>query len=328
MSKAKLSRQHLLAYSALLLAVTIWSIATVVIKATLDHVPLMSFLFYRFLIVGIIMLPFVWYETQKSPVNLKDLPTLIILGLLGQSGILFIFAGIKYTSAIDAAIIGAIAPLMIIALGHYYYKDKINTKLEIGLILATIGTLFVVFEPALMDNSEVETLTRIFGNLLVILYNFVFALYIILSKKVMGERSGAVSETLRTFGIRALSKKYSPALHTAISFYVALLTFIPLYAAEVLGAFGEYTFKIEHISNIGLAGILYMALLSSIVAYIAFQWGLDNSKVADSGVFTYLGPVITLPAAYFMIGEIPSSIALTGSAIILIGVIIAELRKS
>lgn len=329
MPKKKLSNKGLIPYFSLLLAIGIWGIATVIIKLTLEHIPLMSFLFYRFLIVGILMLPIVWIELKKTPISLKDLPTLIVLGLLGQSGILFIFAGISLTTAIDAAIISAVAPLIIIGLGHYYYKDTFNKKLEFGLIVATLGTLFVVLEPALTHTDGAESIAlRIIGNLLVIFYNFVFALYIILSKKVMGEKSGNMSKTLKKLGIKPLKRSYSPLLHTSISFYVALVTFIPLFLLESFGVFGNYSFNITNLAPIGWVGLLYMAIVSSIVAYIAFQWGLDNARVSDSGVFAYLGPAFTLPAAFIILGEVPSVIAIVGSVIIAAGVVIAETRKS
>ena len=329
MLKRKLPQTTILAYSALLVATAIWGFATVAIKFTLDYIPLMSFLFYRFLLVCLVLLPFVWLELKKNPINTKDLPTLILLGLLGQSGILIIFAGIKYTTAIDSGIIGAIAPLMIIGLGHYYYREKINKFLEVGLLIATFGTLLVVLEPALSHNTVTDSISsRIFGNILNIIYNLVFALYIILSKKVMGERSGNVSKTLQKLNIKPLKNRYSPFMQTALSFYVALATFIPLYILEAYGVFGAYSFNITQLPTQGLLGLLYMAIFSSIVAYMVFSWGLDNAKVADSGIFTYLGPAFTLPVAYLVLGELPSSAAIAGSMIIAIGVVIAETKKS
>jgi drug/metabolite transporter (DMT)-like permease len=317
-----------LAFGALLLATVIWGAATVVIKLTLESVPLFSFLFYRFLIVCSILLPFVILEIKKHPISRKDIPTLILLGLTGQSAILLVFAGIKLTTAIDAALIGASAPLIIIAAGHYFYKDKINKALEVGIVIATFGTLVVVIEPALSEHAvNQSSLLRILGNVLVVLYNLVFAAYIILSKKVMGQKSSNVSKTLTKLRIRPLNTNYTPFMHTAISFYVALATFIPLAILEWLGVFGDYSFSLLDIQAVALFGILYMALISSVVAYIAFQWGLHNAKVSDAGIFGYLGPVFTIPFAFALLGETPTSMAVLGTAIIVFGVVIAEKYK-
>ncbi|MFZ5425260.1 MAG: DMT family transporter [Patescibacteria group bacterium] len=317
-----------LAYGALLLATAIWGGATAVIKLTLDYIPLFTFLFYRFLIVCLILLPITYYELKRIHIKLNELPTFLLLGLTGQSAILLIFAGIKYTSAVDAAIIGTIAPIMIIAAGHYFYKDKISKKLEIGILIATIGTIFVVFEPAVTESGFTATAwERMYGNFLVVLYNVSFAAYIILSKKVMGKKSPQISKTLEALNIKPLSKNYSPFLHTSLSFYVALITFIPLAILEAKGYFGAQPFNIFEITPTPLLGLLYMAIISSIVAYFAFQWGLENARVSDTGVFAYLGPVFTVPFAYILLHEIPSSAVVIGTIIIAIGVYIAEMNR-
>ena len=344
-SKAKQNTFYL-AYGALLLATTIWAAATPIIKLTLEEIPLFSFLFYRFLIVCICIFPFLALELKKRPIAFKDLPTLIILGLAGQTGILFIFWGIKYTSAIDTGIIGAIGPLMIIMAGHYFYNDKINRALEVGLLVATLGTIIVVLEPLLASLQHQNMLTnttlvqdaalipqdsniflRIFGNLLVVMYNAVFAIYIILSKAVMGSKSTRVKHMLSKIKLKPLSKRYSPFVHTSFSFFVALASFIPLVILETLGVFGDEAFSIYDVSLTGYTGLLYMALISSIVAYLAFQWGLERAKVSDSGVFAYLNTVFTIPFAFLILGEIPNSISLIGAAVVATGVIIAEYRK-
>src|SRR3989338_2582931 len=92
-----------LAYGALFIATAIWGVATSVIKLTLNDISLFSFLFYRYLVVCVIILPIVFIEIKRNPIDFRDIPNLILLGLFGQSCIILIFVGIKYTSSIDAA---------------------------------------------------------------------------------------------------------------------------------------------------------------------------------------------------------------------------------
>lgn len=329
-------RQAILAYSALFLSTLIWALATVVIKITLNYIPLFTFLFYRFLIVGLVLLPFVIKELQKVKVPKSDLPTLVLLGILGQSGILLIFAGIKYTTTIDAAILGAIAPLFIIAGGHYFYKDKLTPKLKKGMVLALIGTLIVALEPifapishnaeAIINTQTYSTTWRIIGNILVLIYNVSFAGYIILSKEVMGEKSPVLTGTLKEVSIKPLKGQYTPFLHTALSFYIALGTFLPFAVLEKVGYFGATptAFSIAEITIVPLMGLLYMALISSIIAYTVFQWGLDRTSASDTGMFSYLGTVLTLPFSFVLLGELPTGITLLGTFLIAAGVVIAE----
>ena len=58
-----------LAFASLLGATAIWAVAGPVIKLTLYHLPVVSFLFLRLLIVCVIMLPFIAMELQRTKVD-------------------------------------------------------------------------------------------------------------------------------------------------------------------------------------------------------------------------------------------------------------------
>ena len=318
-----------LAYGALFIATAIWGVATSVIKLTLNDISLFSFLFYRYLVVCVIMLPIVFIEIKRNPIDFRDLPNLILLGLFGQSCIILIFVGIKYTSSIDAAILSVIGSVITLSAGHYFYHEKISRPLKIGIATALAGTIFVMLEPAITAKGfNVSTSLRVLGNFIVILYNFSFAAYIILSKRVMGQNSDNLKKTSKLLHIEPMKKAYSPLLHTGLTFYVALVTIIPFFLLESFGYLGNST---VHTSNFGItaiSGIIYMAVFSSILAYYFFEWGLKNSHVFDTAIFGYLTPLFTLPASFLLLGERATAVAIAGAGIILIGVLIAEKHKA
>lgn len=325
------SRTHK-AYFALLLATAIWGGATVVIKITLSYIPPFSFLLYRFLLVAIVMLPIMVVELKRTSIDKRDLKNLILLGLFGQASLAFIFLGIKYTTALDTAIIGTVAPLLTIAAGHFFYKERISKIAQIGIIIATFGMLIVVLEPVFESwahqSTNIESgIQRIIGNLFVLLYNLSFTLYILWSKLTMGKKSANLNKTFKLFHIKPMHKVYSPILHTTFSFYVGLTAIIPLAVLENLGYFGNQTFVLSNLKAPVIFGVLYMAIFSSIVAYLAFEWGLKKAEVSDQALFGYLGPLFTLPFAYILLKEVPTSVNLIGAVIIAIGVVIAEKNK-
>jgi drug/metabolite transporter (DMT)-like permease len=71
-----------------------------------------------------------------------------------------------------------------------------------------------------------------------------------------------------------------------------------------------------------------MALLSSIVAYMLFHWGLQKVEVTDAALFTYLSPLFAFPVAYILLKETPSPTTTIGALFIAIGIMIAEKHKS
>ena len=316
-------------YGALILAYLIWAAAGPVIKVTLQYIPPFTFLFFRLLIVCIVMLPYVVVELKHDSIHRKDILKVGLLGLLSQTSLIFIFLGLNFTSVLDATIIGLLGPILSVAAGHYFYNEKTNWHIKLGLLIATLGTIFVAFEPLFLTKADVfEIEKRLFGNLMVILNSLAFLLYIIWSKISLGKSSKNVRRTLHALHLKPMIKKYSPILLTAISFYVGLASFIPMAILELSGYFGDINFELSQVPLGAVLGVFYMALLSSIVAYILFEWSLEEVEVKDTALFSYLSPIFTLPFAYIMLGEVPNKYMIIGGMVIAIGVAIAEYKKS
>ncbi len=139
--------RYYLALLAIIATNILWAWAPPIIKSTLEYIPLFTFLFYRMLFVCLILLPFIIIEIKKNPVNPRDYINFIILGLTGQSSILLIFWGLEYTSSIDVVLIGLMVPFLSVAVGYYLFNEKITKFTKLGLLVATIGGLVIVFEP-------------------------------------------------------------------------------------------------------------------------------------------------------------------------------------
>lgn len=322
--------EHKTALFMLVLATAIWGGALPIVSLTQHTIPTFTFLLFRFLLVGLVLLPIVYIELKETPIHKQDYLKLLLLGLAGQSSIAFIFWGVRFTTTLDAAIISTIAPLMTIFAGHHFYNERVNKTIKIGILIATIGTAIVVLDP-LISGTAVdmthEPLKRLLGNLLVLMYNVSFTFYIIWSKIVMGKKSKSISKAMQRLHISPMKRAYSPILHTSLTFYVALVTFVPLAIMESKGFFGEYYFNISAVPLSAVLGVLYMAFLSSIVAYTAYEWGLKKAQVTDGAIFGYLGPLFTLPFSYILLKELPTEANMFGALIIAIGVYIAEKNR-
>jgi len=318
-----------LAYASLITVTLLWALAGPVIKLTLEEIPPIHFLFFRFLIVCIVILPPTIMQLQQQPIKPREIPTLIILGLLSQTSLALTFLGYQYALAIDASIITLISPILSIAAGHYYFKEKITSKTKLGILLASIGTGLIIIEPLLGESDPlIKREIRTLGNLLILAGTLSFLLYTLWSKYALGENSSKIRDIFHKFNLFKLEKGRSPMLLTFITFYVGLASFVPLVLLESKGIMGGSNFDITTISFVGILGVVYMAIFSSIVAYTLFQWALVHVTVADTAFFNYLSPIFTLPFAYLLLTEVPTKVTLIGGAIIGIGVVIAEHKKS
>ena len=329
MRKNKLPNKLPIGYILLVTATFLWAAAGPVIKNTLNYIPPLTFLFLRFLIVCIVLLPYTIYEIQKVKINHKDYFNLILLGIFSQTSLGLIFVGLKYTTATDNAIIGILGSILSVIAGHYFYNEKVHKELKIGLFLASLGTLIVVIEPLLSQSQNVNILERIFGNTLILIYNFFWVAYIVWSKMIMGERSKILDKALSFIKLRPMSKEYPPTLLVSISMFVGLFTMAPLAVFEMIGFFGNtQTFNLNQMGLEAIIGLLYLALFSSIVAYVSYQKAIKMVKVSDVAFFHYLSPLFTLPVAYVILGEVPNEFVIVGSIFIAIGVYIAEVKNN
>ena len=321
MRKSKLPKTLPIGYVLLIIATFLWAAAGPVIKNTLEYIPALTFLFLRFLVVCIVLLPYTIYEIQKVKIHHKDYFNLILLGIFSQTSLGLIFIGLKYTTAIDNAIIGILGSILSVIAGHYFYNEKIHKDLKIGLGLASLGTLIVVIEPLFSPSQNINISERIFGNTLILIYNFFWVAYIVWSKMSMGEESKILERTLGFVRIKPMTKEYPPTLLIAVSMYVGLFTIAPMAVFEMMGFFGNnQIFNLSQMGTEAILGLLYMAIFSSIVAYISYQKAIKLVKVSDMAFFHYLSPLFTLPVAYALLGEVPNKFVVVGSVFIAIGV--------
>jgi len=318
-----------LAYVALTVVTLIWALAGPVIKLTLQDVPPVHFLFFRLLIVCIVLLPLVSLQLRKDPIKPKEIPTLIMLGLFSQSSLALTFIGYKYTTALDAAIITLLAPLLAVVAGHYYFNEKVSGRTRMGVILASIGTLLIIIEPFLVNGASLRTKElKVLGNMLILIATLSFLLFTLWSKYAEGEKSNKIKKIFKLLHLHKLKKGRSPLTITCITFYVGLASMIPLLILETKGYFGPINFSIYNLKTTAVIGIFYMAIFSSIIAYTLYEWSLKIASVADTAFFNYLSPIFTLPFAYLLLREVPTKINLIGAGIIGIGVLIAGRKKN
>lgn len=325
---------QLLPHLALLISALIWAVAASAIKLALPDIPVFTFLLFRFTLVGLILLPYMFIELRRDPIHKKDLPNFIILGVASQVSIALIFLGLRFTTAIDTAIIGVLAPVLTFLAGRYFYEEKV-TKIEtLGVGLATIGTLFIIVEPLLaklgilgssqtITGSTATSFERVLGNIFILLYQFSWPVFTILGKNMMGKSSREIKGAFKFLHMKKMSKVYKPSLITAFSFYVGLAFFIPMAVVEASGA----NFHIN-LSPTAIGSILYMTIFSSVVAYGLYQWGIKYVEAQETALYFYLTSVFTIPAAYLLLGEVPTQTMLAGAAVIATGVVIAEKFKS
>ncbi|KKR11962.1 MAG: hypothetical protein UT39_C0001G0017 [Candidatus Woesebacteria bacterium GW2011_GWA1_39_21] len=301
-----MSKDRLKSYTLLLVVAAIWGIAGPVIKYTLPNFPPMVFLTYRFFISTLLMLPIVWVFKPKFLYSKREIVMLTAAGLLGSTlnlGLLFL--GIEKTTVLDAIIIGNTAPIFVVIGGMYFLKEKISKKELAGIIVTFFGTLIIVVQPLFEGN--LFNSQAIVGNLLIVAANIAWVFYVIITKTELKHRVDNL--TMTTF-----------------TFLIGFLTSLPFALLQTKGAV-NLLLMVSAAPLLSHLGVWYMAVLSGSLAYFLYQEGQRKIEASEATLFGYLSPLFAAPLAIFWLKETLSVPFIIGTAVVTIGVFIAEYKK-
>lgn len=299
-----MTRKRKLAYAALLINTLVWGAAAPIVKPALSFITPEHFLFYRFLIASVISLPFVLILIRNAKLKFKDVVSIILLELVGTTLILLLtYHALSLTSALDASLIYATAPVFVTLAGIIFLHEH-ETKTEWkGLFVALAGTMFITVGPLLTMGGSV-TSGSFKGNALMLLQNIVWAGYLIIAKRVY--------------------RKLSLLLVTGISFWVGLASFFLLSSPS-----GNPLATI--LTDLAIPqvffAVLYMAIFGSIIGATTYLFGQNLIEVSEASVFTYLQPLVALPLSVLWLLEPLSWMTVLGTALITVGVFLAEFKR-
>ncbi|HUW21712.1 MAG TPA: DMT family transporter [Candidatus Bathyarchaeia archaeon] len=307
-----MARNRLISYFLLILTAILWGFAAPIVKYTLSYIDPVSFLFYRFTIVCLIFLiPFIM-AIKKVRFSSIQLIKLTIIGILGGPvTLLLIFWGADKTTSLDASIIVAMAPILIVIAGATFLKERVTVQEKVGLLIAMLGTLITVLQPLVQGNFLARQ--HLVGNLLVFFSNIAWAAYSIMVKKS--------------------SSRFSPLILTSITFFSGLLILPFLFLYQRLDLINWQrsvslpTSLFFEIHPKAIPGILYMSLFSSVIAYTTYNWGISLIEASEATLFTYLQPIFAAPLAFFWLKEEVTAGFLIGAFLIAIGIFLTEFRK-
>lgn len=285
----------MLPYLALLVTSLIWGANTPIMKWVLSSVPLFSLAFLRFYLATILLFPFVF---KNLSIQKKDWVKIILAALFGITfNVTFFFLGLKFTFAVNAALIIATIPIFTIFAAQIFLKERVTLRLIFATTTAFLG-LSVILGPPVINLG----INHLFGGIFLISAALFWVGYEILSKE--------------------LFKKYSPQTVTFYSFLVGSLSFFPLFLLELFASPWIFQLKFQ-----GLLGILYGAIFSSAIAYFAWQWGLSKIKTSEAAFFFYLDPISGVLVSLVLLGEQITPLFVIGAILIGIGLLLAEYHR-
>lgn len=287
--------QRALALSALLLSSIIWGANTPIMKWALASVPIFSLAFLRFYLATIFLFPLTF---KNLSVEKDDLTKIILAALFGITfNVGFFLLGLKFTFAVNAALIITTIPIFTIFAAQIFLKERVGLRLFLATTTAFLG-LVIILGPPIVNLG----LNHLFGGIFLILAALFWVGYEILSKE--------------------LFKKYPPQVITFYSFLIGSLSFLPFFIWELFSS--PWIFNLN---SQGIIGILYGAIFSSTIAYFAWQWGLSKIPASEASFFFYLDPISGVLISMALLGEKITPLFILGAIFIAASLLLAEYHR-
>lgn len=278
---------------ALIIANIIWGAASPIFKWSLENIPPFTLAFLRFSLGALFLIPF---TLKNLYIQRKDFLSIFGVAFFGVFiNIVFFFFGLRLTSSINAPIIASGGPIFLILLSILLLKEKPRKKILLGTAVSLIGVLIIIFEPLFENGID----GNILGNIFLLLATLGAVFHALISKNVLN--------------------KYEALPVTFWSFIIGSLLFLPFFLTEA--ASPDFLKTLDYR---GIVGIVFGAVFSSAIAYLFYEWGIKNVAANETGIFTYIDPVIAVIIAIPLLGEVITRIFILGSAFVFLGIFIAE----
>ena len=264
------------AYIMLVCASLFWSGNFIIGKfAFITDIPPLSLVFYRWLLVWIILLPFTFKEIIKyKKTIIKNLPTLFFLGLTSV-GLFnsFTYLSLMYTQVINSTLFNTAIPAIIILICFLFKIESTNKFQIIGLIVSIIGIISIITK---LNLNILLSLDFNKGDLIMIGGVLSWGIYSsLLKKKNFTLPLLTLVHMICTFGLICVTPQYIYEFSQGYIIKFDINLFYTLIFLAIFPSIGSYYCWAGAVSIIGAnrAGISLslIPLFSSIFAIIFFK---------------------------------------------------------
>jgi drug/metabolite transporter (DMT)-like permease len=264
-------------------------------KEALAHLAIFQLLGLRFLIASVIMTVLALTRVIKINLNAGKIKAMLPLVLL-QPAIYFIGEtyGIKLTSSSESGMMIALMPIAIALFSVKVLGERLIVRQWLSVAASVVGVALIVIEGGFSASGNM------LGYLLLILAVVSEGLYSPLAKKT--------------------TEKCAPIEMTFVMMVAGAVLFnaIGLTEAGISGTAGTYFTDALNVDV--LMGLLYLSVLSSIVAFFCYNYALSKVKASSSASFCNLTTVVSVLAGTLLGGEKLHFMQIAGMVLILISI--------
>jgi drug/metabolite transporter (DMT)-like permease len=291
--------------ASITLLMSVWAVNFLAGKITLRYIPALTLGSLRIVIAALFML--LLYplcrrmpifqdnpDSARQPKSRRDYAAFAYLGFFGfVVNQLCFTVGLSYTNVSHSSIIVGMGPIYTLILAVLFRLEEATVRKAVGMAISLAGVGILASGAGLSHRSP-----TLFGVAITVCGSVGFAMWVVLGKRFAG--------------------KYNTLTSTMWSYLFASGLVLPLVIHQVI-AFGPLSTWLA-LPWQAWAGLLFMTLLSSTLAYICYLWLLRFVEASQLSAFSYVMPVAATAMGIALLGEKGSWSELIGGALALAGV--------
>lgn len=275
----------------LILASSIWGGMYVVVKILVAVIPPLELVWMRYLIALVALVIIGLVTRQNWRIKRRHFGIIIAIAIIGYViSIVTQETGTMLSTAQMGAIITSTTPAFMVLFASLILKERLTLKKAISVSLATIGVI------AIVGFDDINMSSMLGGVSLII---------------------AALTWALMSVLIKRLPSDYSQIVVTTYSTLIAFIVLTPFVITKLP------QIDINDLTNPTiLGGLIYLGVISTSIAFLLWNRGLQMLNASSGGVFFFVQPVVGTLLGWLILGETISITFWVGSVLILLGVLI------
>jgi drug/metabolite transporter (DMT)-like permease len=280
-------------YLLLTLTQLFWAINIVLGRFIAGTVPPVALSTIRWSGAALLVLPFAWRHLVADwPAIRRALPVMLFLAATGIAT----YNTMAYHGLEQTLLMQSSGPLLIALWSLVLFRDRLTLAQLFGILASLTGVAVIILRG---DLASLLTLQLNPGDLWMLAALMIYGLYTTMLRK---------------------RPRIHPLSFIAFTMGAGALMLMPVWAIEYFVAG-----RAIHATPAAFAVLVYVAIFPSLVAYLFFNRGVELIGANRAGPFFHLMPVFGSIIAMVFLGERPQAFHAVGYALIIGGIIVAQL---
>lgn len=239
----------------------------------------------------------------REKLSLREIGILFLCSFCGIAGNQTLFIqGLSMTSPIDASVITAGTPIIVMLLAAVFLREPITRMKSGGVLLGAAGAVGLVLQSGQGGNAAAASFA---GDACVLGSSLIYAVYFVFSKP--------------------LSEKYSAVTMMKWMFLFAVIEVAPLTLPAIVRPGGAFAAPPDARTFAGMAYVIFGA---TFLAYLLIPMAVRRIRPTTASMYNYVQPVVACALAILLAQDVFSAGKLLAAAAVFLGVYFVTKSKA